>query len=110
MRLSLCVVSLSALLLGSSLQAAVVEETDEPQSIEGDEEMRAVGWNQWVCEARAPGYLRPFYGWSYFFREGSGEGQQARSFAHLTALRQCEFQTGRQCRSRLESDCRVRRY
>lgn len=110
MRLCLCVVSLSTLLLGSPLQAEDLEASDELQSVESEEELRELGWNQWVCTAYAPGYVRPFYGWSYWFREGSGEGQEARSIAHLTALRQCQFQTGQQCRSRLESDCRVRRY
>ncbi|MFW7378929.1 MAG: hypothetical protein ACOH5I_09000 [Oligoflexus sp.] len=83
---------------------------EETWTDEQDYEERQYGWNQWVCSASAPGYFQPFYGWSYFFREGSGEGQQARSLAHLSALRNCEFRSGRQCHSRLESDCYVRRY
>lgn len=67
-------------------------------------------WNRWVCRANAPGWRQSFWGFSYYFRAGSGEGQQARSLAHLSALRNCEFRTGRQCFSRLETHCQVQRF
>lgn len=110
MRLYLSVVSLAALLLGSPLQLSASEQEHELLNTEADEELRQLGWNQWICYAYAPGYFRPFVGASYYFQEGSGEGQQARSLAHLTALRYCQFYTRQLCRSRLESDCRVQRY
>lgn len=66
-------------------------------------------WNQWVCQAYAPGSLRSYNGRSFFFRAGSGEGQQAKRQARREAVRNCEFRTGKNCRSNLDRDCRVRR-
>lgn len=110
MRLYISAVSLVSLLLGTPVQAVASEVEDELLDSESEYEVRQLGWNQWICTAWAQGYYRPFYGASYFFREGSGEGQEARSIAHLSAIRQCQYYTGQQCRSRLESDCRVQRY
>lgn len=107
MRLYFSALSLLSLLLGTPLQAQSLEHEEGAEEFV---EERQYGWNQWICTAWAPGYYRPFVGASYFFREGSGEGQQARSIAHLSAIRQCQYYTGQQCRSRLESDCRVQRY
>ncbi|MFW7380268.1 MAG: hypothetical protein ACOH5I_15755 [Oligoflexus sp.] len=101
---------------GSSLGAEFSEEqswTHEDEHLETFEEgndKRITGWNQWICAAYAPYYFQPFVGWSYYFRAGSGEGQQARSLAYLTAIQTCEFRTGIRCQSRLERDCEVRRY
>ncbi|MDQ3235506.1 MAG: hypothetical protein M3Q07_27160 [Pseudobdellovibrionaceae bacterium] len=110
MRLYIGAISLITLLLGSPMYADVADAEDQLNDSQTDGQVRQRGWNQWVCFATAYGYYQPFVGSSYFFREGSGEGQQARSIAHLSALRQCQYYTGQQCRSRLESDCRVQRY
>ncbi len=67
-------------------------------------------WNQWVCQAYSQGgNLRSFNGRSFFFRPGSGEGQEAKRQARREAVRKCEFRTGQNCRSNLDKDCRVRR-
>lgn len=110
MHLYFIAAGLATLALGAPVRAENLETEDMLADSQSVEEERQEGWNQWVCRATAYGYYRPFYGASYFFREGSGEGQQARSIAHLSALRQCQYYTGQICRSRIESDCYVRRY
>lgn len=96
----------------SFVAPALHAEPDDADVMTLEEELeeRQYGWNQWVCTAYTPGYFRPFVGISYYFREGSGEGQRARSIAQLNAIRQCEFQTGRRCYSRIDRDCYVQRY
>lgn len=87
-----------------------VEELQLDQEYNIEERQQRQEWNRWVCVARAPGYFRPFVGRSYYFQAGSGEGQEARSIAHLNALRACQFRSRQRCQSRLESDCQVQRY
>ena len=52
----------------------------------------AAGWNRWTCTAHGgPFQLRIFRGASYYFRAGSGEGQEAKRIAQKIAVRSCEF-------------------
>ncbi|WP_141736673.1 hypothetical protein [Oligoflexus tunisiensis] len=107
-------VTLFALMMGTPLPAAAQELEADPGTVETEvgnaDELRLRGWNQWICVAHAPGFYRPFIAASYFFQEGSGEGQQARRIARLNAIRQCEYYTRQQCRSNVMRDCRVQRY
>lgn len=112
------------LTLPLSARAADADELEgeDPAALEADEsgdaaleaeinsdELTREQWNQWICQAYAPGSLRPYNGRSFFFRAGSGEGQQAKRQAHREAIAKCEFRTGRNCRSNFDKDCRVRR-
>jgi hypothetical protein len=88
------------MILGAPLKA---DTQDEPI-------LRAPAqWNRWICTARSRFPFRVFRGESYYFRAGSGEGQQAKAVAKLIAERECEFRTRLNCASR-ESDCRVERH
>jgi hypothetical protein len=114
MHLYFSAATLFALIFGTALPAAAQDHETDVGEVETDatetDELRQSGWNQWICVAHAPGYYRPYVGVSYFFREGSGEGQEARRIAQLSAIRQCEFSTRRPCRSDVMRDCRVQRY
>lgn len=109
MRLYFWVISLAALLLGSPLQASPAENADELSDSDNQSELRQFGWYQWVCFAWAPGYYQPFSGTSYYFQGWFGESREARRVAHQNALDYCEFYTDRECQSRIETDCRLRR-
>lgn len=63
---------------------------------------RAANWNQWTCTARGASFpIRIFRGASYYFRPGSGEGQQAKLVAQKIAVRNCEFSGAHGCTSDL---------
>jgi hypothetical protein len=100
--------SLVALLLGNPLQTSATEAANELQD-PGPQDERQFGWYQWVCLAWAPGYYQPFEGSSYYFQGWYGEGREALRTAHRNALEYCEFYTGRECRSRVDRDCRLYR-
>lgn len=71
---------------------------------------RVAGWNQWTCTALSVGFpVRSFRGLSYYFREGSGEGQDAKRVAQKFAQRNCAFGGGRGCLSDL-AKCTVTRH
>lgn len=66
----------------------------------------APGWNRWTCTAKRSFILRMYRGSSYYFRDGSGEGQQAKLIAQKIAVRACEFASNGACTSNL-AECTV---
>ena len=63
---------------------------------------RAVRWNRWTCTAHGgPLQIRIFRGQSFYFRDGSGEGQEAKRVAQKIAVRNCEFAGINNCTSDL---------
>lgn len=59
-------------------------------------------WNRWTCTAHGSSLpFRFFRGQSYYFREGSGEGQEAKRVAEKIAVRNCDFAGVHGCTSEL---------
>lgn len=83
-----------------------LEESDYSASVGGADVHRAAGWNRWTCTAKRTFILRQFRGSSFYFRDQSGEGQQAKLVAQKIALRACEFATNAHCTASL-ADCQV---
>lgn len=79
---------------------------DESELSDGLEAANAPGWNRWTCTATRPFILRLYRGSSYYFRDGSGEGQEAKRIAQKIAIRACEFATNGTCSSNL-AQCQV---
>lgn len=101
-----------ALLTGVLLTQSAVVKADNYEADFDDSEYAAsadfadAGWNRWTCTATRPFNLRIYRGTSYYFRDGSGEGQEAKRIAQKIALRACEFASNTTCNSNL-ANCTV---
>ncbi len=111
--------TLLVLLAGLTLAQASVSKADE-QDLDLDQAdysaeldradvvgaLRAGGYNRWTCTAKRVFNLRMYRASSFYFRQQSGEGQEAKRVAQKIALRNCEFATGATCTANL-ADCQV---
>lgn len=85
---------------------ADLDQSDYSASAEPTFGTASGGWNRWTCNARGTRLRRLFHGTSYYFRDQSGEGQEAKRVAQKIAVRNCEFVSNERCMSSLSS-CRV---
>jgi hypothetical protein len=114
MRSYFAAIGFAFLALSAPIRADVVESDDttitEELADPGLEQSERIGlWNQWVCYAYTYGHYQPFAGSSFYFRPGSGQGQQARDMARINALRSCVYYTRQFCQSDIQRDCFVLR-